>query len=112
MGIDTLFIVTFDWALASLSPEQFVDIFMKRLGIKHVTAGFDFTFGSKGAGTWKIWLTLSDGAFGTTVVAKVTDGEEKISSTRIRELLAEGNVEETATLLGQTIPDNRNGRSW
>ena len=31
MGIDTLFIVTFDWALASLSPEQFVDIFIKEL---------------------------------------------------------------------------------
>ena len=51
MGVDTLFVVTFDWALASLSPEQFVDIFIKELGIKHVTAGFDFTFGSKGAGT-------------------------------------------------------------
>ena len=51
MGVDTVFVVTFDWELASLSPEQFVDIFIKELGVKHVTAGFDFTFGSKGAGT-------------------------------------------------------------
>ena len=101
MGIDTLFIVTFDWALASLSPEQFVNIFIKGLHVMHVTAGFDFTFGSKGAGTMEQMATLADGAFGTTVIDKVTDHDEKISSTRIRQLLAEGNVEETASLLGR-----------
>lgn len=99
MGIDALFIVTFDWALASLSPKQFVDIFMKGLRIKHVTAGFDYTFGSKGAGTMEQMATLADGAFGTTVIDKVTDHAEKVSSTRIRQLLVEGNVEETASLL-------------
>lgn len=99
MGIDALFIVTFDWALASLSPNQFIDVFLKGLHVKHVTAGFDYTFGSKGAGTMKQMAELSGGAFGTTVIKKVTDNEEKISSTRIRKLLAEGNVEETALLL-------------
>jgi riboflavin kinase / FMN adenylyltransferase len=99
MGIDTLFIVTFDWALASLSPEQFVDIFINGLHVRHVTAGFDFTFGSKGAGTMGQMATLSEGRFGTTVIDKVTDRDEKISSTRIRQLLAAGNVEETALLL-------------
>lgn len=101
MGIDTLFVVTFDWALASLSPEQFVDVFIKKLGVKHVTAGFDFTFGSKGAGTMDRMAALADGEFGTTVVEKVADREEKISSTRIRHLLAEGKVEETISLLGR-----------
>ena len=57
----------------------------------------------KGAGTMEQMAALSDGAYGTTVVDKVTDSEEKISSTRIRELLAEGNVEETATLLGRSF---------
>ena len=99
MGIDALFIVTFDWALASLSPKQFIDVFLKGLHVKHVTAGFDYTFGSKGAGTMEQMAELSGGAFGTTVIKKVTDNEEKISSTRIRKLLAEGNVEETALLL-------------
>ncbi|MFJ7933186.1 bifunctional riboflavin kinase/FAD synthetase [Sporosarcina sp. NPDC096371] len=101
MGVDALFVVTFDWALASLSPEQFVDIFIKGLRVMHVTAGFDFTFGSKGAGTMEHMAMLADGAFGTTVIDKVTDRDEKISSTRIRQLLAEGNVEETATLLNR-----------
>lgn len=103
MGIDVLFIVTFDWALASLSPKQFVDIFMKGLRIKHVTAGFDYTFGSKGAGTMEQMAALADGAFGTTVIDKVTDHDEKVSSTRIRQLLVEGDVEETASLLGRSF---------
>jgi riboflavin kinase/FMN adenylyltransferase len=101
MGIDDLIIVTFDWSLASLTPEQFVNIFIKGLGIKHVTAGFDFTFGSKGAGTMEDMASLSNGAFGTTIIEKVTDNLEKISSTRIRQLLSTGNVEETAELLGR-----------
>ncbi|MCG7342914.1 bifunctional riboflavin kinase/FAD synthetase [Sporosarcina sp. ACRSL] len=101
MGIDALFIVTFDWNLASLSPKQFVEIFIKGLGVKHVTAGFDFTFGSKGAGTMELMASLSEGAYGTTIIEKVTDSDEKISSTRIRNLLSEGDVEKTASLLGR-----------
>ncbi|MFC5603109.1 bifunctional riboflavin kinase/FAD synthetase [Sporosarcina koreensis] len=101
MGVDTLFIVTFDWELASLSPERFIEIFIKGLGIKHVTAGFDFTFGSKGAGTMEQMAALSAGEYGTTIIEKVTDSVEKISSTRIRKLLSEGDVEKTASLLGR-----------
>lgn len=101
MSIDAVFIVTFDWSLAALKPEIFIDIFIKDLGVKHVTAGFDFTFGSKGAGTMLDMEMLSDGKYGTTIVAKVIDSEEKVSSTRIRELLSAGDVEKTATLLGR-----------
>ncbi|MCM3709896.1 bifunctional riboflavin kinase/FAD synthetase [Sporosarcina luteola] len=101
MGIDALFIVAFDWDLASLSPERFIEIFIKGLGIKHVTAGFDFTFGSKGSGTMEQMASLSNEEYGTTVIGKVTDSEDKISSTRIRKLLSEGGVEKTASLLGR-----------
>lgn len=101
MGIDALFIVTFDWELASLSPERFIEIFIKGLGVKHVTAGFDFTFGSKGAGTMEQMASFSAGVYGTTIIEKVTDSDEKISSTRIRKLLSEGDVEKTASLLGR-----------
>lgn len=101
MGVDALFIVTFDWELASLSPERFIEIFIKGLGVKHVTAGFDFTFGSKGAGTMEQMAAFSAGDYGTTIIGKVTDADEKISSTRIRKLLSEGDVEKTASLLGR-----------
>lgn len=102
LGVDTLFIVSFDWELASLSPQRFIDIFIKGLGVQHVTAGFDFTFGSKGSGTMKDMQELSEGKFGTTVISKVTfDQENKVSSTEIRHLLSTGDVEAAAVLLGR-----------
>ena len=52
---------------------------------------------------WKIWRNFADGVYGTTVVGKVTDNADKISSTRIRELLSEGNVEDASLLLGRNF---------
>ncbi len=103
MGIDALFVVTFNPQLAALTPAEFVEIFIKRLNVKHVTAGFDYTFGTKGSGTMEEMENLSDGLFGTTVVGKVIDDAQKVSSTRIRQLLANGNVEEAASLLGRNF---------
>lgn len=103
LGVDTLFIVEFDQALASLLPEQFVDVFIKGLNVKHVIAGFDYSFGSKGAGTMEDMRRLADGAYETTVIGKVEDQEDKISSTRIRNRLSEGKVEEASTLLGRNF---------
>lgn len=102
LGVDALFIVNFDWDLASLSPERFIEIFIKGLDVKHVTAGFDFTFGSKGSGTMKDMQELSEGMYDITVISKVTfDDENKVSSTKIRQLLSAGNVEQAAVLLGR-----------
>lgn len=103
LGVDALFVVQFDEKLASLSPEKFVEIFIKQLGAKYVVAGFDYSFGAKGAGTMEDMAQLSDGLYETTVVGKVTDQEDKISSTRIRKLLGEGKVEEAALLLGRNF---------
>lgn len=101
LGVDVVFVVKFDMELASLAPAKFIDIFIKDLGVKHVTAGFDYTFGSKGAGTMEDMEILANDVYETTIVGKVTDEDNKISSTRIRELLSNGNVEDAAFLLGR-----------
>ncbi|QUW24088.1 bifunctional riboflavin kinase/FAD synthetase [Sporosarcina sp. Marseille-Q4063] len=103
MGVDAVFVVKFDMQLASLKPNEFVDLFIKSLGVKHVTAGFDYSFGSKGAGKMEDMKKLSDGVYETTIVGKVTDNADKISSTRIRKLLSEGNVEDASLLLGRNF---------
>lgn len=103
LGVDTLFIVKFDEVLSSLTPEEFVDRFIRGLHVKHVVAGFDFTFGKKGAGTMEEMKALENGDYKTTVVNKVADDADKISSTRIRTLLAKGKVEEAASLLGRNF---------
>ncbi|WP_079480145.1 bifunctional riboflavin kinase/FAD synthetase [Halobacillus salinus] len=101
MGIDYMFVVKFDKSLAQLSPQEFVDSFFVGLGVQHVVAGFDFTFGHKGKGTMEMLPELSHGRFTQSVIAKVEKEEDKISSTRIRQVLDEGRVEEAKSLLGR-----------
>lgn len=101
MGVDYCFIVRFTSEFAKLSPEEFVDIFVKGLGVKHVTAGFDFSFGSKGKGDMALMKRVGEGFYKVTVIDKQEAGDEKISSTRIRELLKQGAVEQVCYLLGR-----------
>ncbi|MGN4126155.1 riboflavin biosynthesis protein RibF [Lysinibacillus sphaericus] len=100
-GVDKVFIVHFTSDFAKLSPADFVDTFIRSLNIQHVTAGYDFSFGAFGKGTMEDMGALSDGDYGVTVVDKKADELEKISSTRIRKLLQEGDMEAARTLLGR-----------
>ncbi|WP_226578873.1 bifunctional riboflavin kinase/FAD synthetase [Halobacillus litoralis] len=101
LGIDYLFVVRFDLTLASLSPQSFVDQFFVRLRIQKVVAGFDFSYGFKGEGSMETLPNHAKGRFTHKVVDKVDLNEEKISSTRIRQLLDEGAVAEAGNLLGR-----------
>ncbi|MEO4053476.1 bifunctional riboflavin kinase/FAD synthetase [Solibacillus sp. CAU 1738] len=103
LGVDTVFVVNFTSDFAKLLPEDFVQYFIRDLNVKHVTAGFDFSFGSFGKGDMRLMEELSHGDFGVTVVDKQTDSEDKISSTRIRNLLRAGNMEDVRTLLGRAF---------
>lgn len=101
MNVDTLFVVRFTSDFAKLTPVEFIDSFIKRANVKHVTAGFDFSFGAFGKGTMKDMAELSTGEYSVSVVGKQEMENEKISSTRIRVALKEGNVEVAKDLLGR-----------
>ena len=101
IGVDTVFVVQFTSDFAKLSPEDFIQYFIRDLNILHVTAGFDFSFGALGRGKMDMMKELSNGEFGVTVVDKFSDGEEKISSTRIRKSLQDGDMETAHELLGR-----------
>ncbi|MBZ9816791.1 bifunctional riboflavin kinase/FAD synthetase [Mesorhizobium sp. CA7] len=88
---------------ASLSPEAFVtDVLEKNLGIRHAVTGFDFHFGKDRQGGPAFLMAAGERhGFGVTLVDAFRDeGAEVVSSSRIRDLLAEGKVEEAAGLLG------------
>ena len=57
-----------------------------------MTAGFDYSFGDQRVRYDGRYEESSDGVYETNIVGKVTDNADKISSTRIRKLLSEGNV--------------------
>lgn len=101
MGVDTTFVVQFTSDFAKLSPEEFINQFIRKLNVKHVTAGFDFSFGAYGKGDMNLMKQLADGDFGVSVIDKQIEGEDKISSTRIRKCLVDGDMETVQKLLGR-----------
>ena len=101
MGLDYLFIVQFSPGFASLSPQQFVDDYLISLHVKHVVAGFDYSYGQFGKGTMESLPIHSNGKFDVTTVTKQDLREEKISSTRIRQELIDGRTETISQLLSR-----------
>ncbi|MFX3624304.1 MAG: adenylyltransferase/cytidyltransferase family protein [Ectobacillus sp.] len=100
LGVDILYVVHFSLQVAAVPPEDFVENYLVRLNVSHVVAGFDFTYGAKGKGSMSTLKKHARGRFGVTTVLPVTECGEKISSTRIRNTLKAGCVEEMPDLLG------------
>ncbi|MER2107035.1 MAG: adenylyltransferase/cytidyltransferase family protein [Solibacillus sp.] len=101
LGVDMFYVVEFTKAFAKLSPKQFIEQYLIALGVKCAVAGFDYTFGAKGAGTIHELQALSDGRIAVEVVDKYSLHGEKVSSTAIQQLLKRGQVEEVTALLGK-----------
>ena len=101
LGVDTVFVVNFTSDFAKLSPEDFVQFFIKDLHVVHVTAGFDFSFGAFGKGNMELMQQLGGSDFDVTVVDKFEQDADKVSSTRIRKALQDGDMELAHHLLGR-----------
>lgn len=98
--VDYLFVVEFSHAFATLSPETFVQRYLIDLRVKVAVAGFDFTFGQYGLGDMELLRKLGKSDFRTVTVPKKNENKHKISSTRIRKLIATGKMAEACQLLG------------
>lgn len=108
-GVAATLTLTFDRALSELPAEDFIrGILVDALHARVVLVGSDFRFGAKGAGNVALLEEVGrEAGFEVVVIADVTpDGERRASSTWVRELLAEGKVDEAASLLG-TLPTIR-----
>ncbi|WP_335870761.1 bifunctional riboflavin kinase/FAD synthetase [Bacillus sp. 2205SS5-2] len=101
LGIDLAFVVRFTSDFAGLSPQEYVDQYIISLHVQHVVAGFDYTYGRLGKGTMESLPFHSRQAFSQTVVPKLTEKEEKVSSTLIRKSIASGDMEKVNILLGR-----------
>ncbi|WP_114743634.1 bifunctional riboflavin kinase/FAD synthetase [Falsibacillus pallidus] len=102
IGIDYVFVVRFTSAFASLSPQEFIDQYVIGLNVKHVVAGFDYSYGKLGEGKMETMPFHSRDLFSQTTVEKlVNEFGEKVSSTLIREKINTGKVEQIPSLLGR-----------
>jgi riboflavin kinase / FMN adenylyltransferase len=102
-GFEECFWVPFDERIARLSPQAFLEVLVAELGVRGVAVGATFRFGHKRAGDAALMAEYF-GSRGVTFapVSNVLDKGERISSTRIRALIAQGQMAEADRLLGGT----------
>lgn len=104
-GVDATLIVHFDRQRANESAEDFVQtVLVDAIGARAVVVGQDFHFGQGRTGTVDLLAHMGGGlGFDVTGIPLLVDPrtDEVVSSTRIRRLLAGGDVEEAGRLLAR-----------
>jgi riboflavin kinase / FMN adenylyltransferase len=103
LGPDELIMLPFDGRLAALSPAEFCrDLLADTLQARAVVVGENFNFGAGGAGdAEQLRACGAAGGYDVEVCPLVTEHGEPISSTRIRRLLHDGELEEVREILGR-----------
>lgn len=103
LGIDELVLVEFDRMQMEMEAHEFViNLLMERLNMQHLVVGFNFHFGRGAQGNVSFLKTYAEKYnFGLSVVEGVHMLGDLVSSTRIRKVLKEGNIELANTLLGR-----------
>jgi riboflavin kinase/FMN adenylyltransferase len=94
----------FDRRLAGLKPEAFIrEILVDGMGVKYLVVGDDFRFGEHRAGTYAT-LRAAGARYGFEVASMRTYrvGGDRVSSTRVREALAHGDLLTASLLLGRS----------
>jgi riboflavin kinase/FMN adenylyltransferase len=99
LGVEELVVIPFDREFASRPAEEFIDeVLIERLGAERVSVGENFRFGAKARGDADMLEARDE--FETRVVPLVEVAGETVSSTRIRALIAAGDVELAMRCLG------------
>ena len=102
LGVDTLFELPFNKLLSGMDPDTFAGkVLAEGLGVSHVVVGADFCFGKGRAGRAQDLIRLGAvHGFGVTIADLVMDAGREVSSTAIRQALADGNPRAAAAMLG------------
>jgi riboflavin kinase/FMN adenylyltransferase len=99
LGVQELVVIPFDDDFREKTAEQFIDeVLLERLGAIEVSVGENFNFGKGAKGTVEMLRSRSE--FETRVAPLVEVDGETVSSTQIRALVASGDVEKAARMLG------------
>ena len=116
LGVDELVVIPFDREFSKIPAEGFIDqVLVSNLGATRVSVGENFRFGAKAKGTPEMLAARDE--FETRVVPLVEVGGETVSSTRIRALVAAGDMEQAMECLGapymlegEVVSGDRRGR--
>jgi riboflavin kinase/FMN adenylyltransferase len=102
LGVERVLVLRFDRRLVELEPEAFVErILVAGLGARHIVVGDDFRFGRRRRGDIDLLRRVAPSqGFGVdAATTHIVDGE-RVSSTRVRGALADGDLDAARRLLG------------
>jgi len=101
-GIDRVLLLRFDQGLALLSAEDFIQEYLvDALGVRHLYVGDDFRFGHRRTGDFTLLVAAGkQHGFAVESLETVSDSCGRISSTRLREALAAGDLAMVRCCLG------------
>lgn len=104
-GIDWVAILPFTVELSHLTPLEFAErVLSARLAASHVTVGENFRFGRRQAGNVATLRSLGIRfGFEVALAGTVSVGGQAVSSTRVRDLVRQGRVEQAGDLLGRAF---------
>ena len=119
MGVEVLFNIPFTKEFSRLSPEKFLEVLRDNLAPSYVVTGANFTFGRQGKGNQRLLQRVGENyGFHAEICPTVLSGGRPVSSTRVRELLREGNLAAVNEFLGRpftftarVIHGDRRGRT-
>lgn len=105
-GIDVLFFIPFTLEFASISAISFIkDLLMKKLGVKAIVVGNDYTFGKKREGNVAMLRSMAPSLGLEVIVVDWIQSPDtqngRTSSTKIRETVMAGDMREAHRLLGR-----------
>jgi riboflavin kinase / FMN adenylyltransferase len=117
LGASELVIIPFDKEFSKISAEDFCsEILVETLGAEHVSVGENFRFGARAKGDPEMLASRTE--FSTRVVPLVEVDGETVSSSRIRALIAAGEVDAAMRCLGapyllegEVVEGDRRGRN-
>lgn len=102
-GVDYLVTIPFSKEFAAISAEAFVrDILVQRIGMKKLIIGYDYAFGRNREGDVKLLRRLGcELDFSVEMLEQIGNGETVFSSSAVRTLIEDGEVEKVVPLLGR-----------
>jgi len=102
-GIDVIFCLPFTMEFAAITANDFVnELLIKKIGIKEIVVGYDYSFGAGRKGNIELLKKMGDElGFRVHVVEPVYLNDTLISSTSIRNLIQRGDLAEAKRLLGR-----------
>lgn len=119
LGVDVVTTLTFTKELSLLRAGEFIDLLLQHVNLRELWVGPDFALGHHREGTVERLSVLgAEHGFTVHIVAPVDSAGERVSSSRIRDLITAGDVMQAAALLGRyphiegmVVTGDRRGRT-